>query len=230
MQCQHCGEELEPRMIDDPAARCPSCEQLLAEMPVDFQQIHSVGPQDLEAVSRVVETLQRSSPELFILPAVPQPLPTTALPGTHAGTRNTSPPPWAELLLQPAPALPTETNNTSLNWLFLGIGILGFACGGVLLILATALTRTDLWTIGFPLVLGGQGGIIFGLVGLLETQQQRAKRWQEVCREQRDQHEMLKQMVLLQSPETNYGERSEHTPAWQKQWRLLQQMRASRAA
>ncbi len=51
-----------------------------------------------------------------------------------------------------------------LTWLALLAGATGFACGGVLLGWSLATGRRELWNIGLPVALGGQIGLIVGLV------------------------------------------------------------------
>ena len=50
----------------------------------------------------------------------------------------------------------------------LALGLALFACGAVLLGWSFAAGRSDLWPIGLPLALGGQAGLIVGLVLQLE--------------------------------------------------------------
>ena len=53
------------------------------------------------------------------------------------------------------------------------LGVMAFVCGGVLLGWSVAAKRNDLWSLGLPLTLGGQAGLIIGLIlqldGLWQT-------------------------------------------------------------
>lgn len=51
-----------------------------------------------------------------------------------------------------------------LSWTSLSLGLMAFACGGVLLGWSVLSGRQDLWSIGMPIVLGGQVGLLVGLV------------------------------------------------------------------
>ena len=57
----------------------------------------------------------------------------------------------------------------SLAWASLSIGVMCFVCGGVLLAWSAITGRADLWSLGLPLTLAGQAGLIVGLVLQLET-------------------------------------------------------------
>jgi hypothetical protein len=56
-----------------------------------------------------------------------------------------------------------------LAWAALSLGVMCFVCGGVLLAWAAVAGRQDLWSLGLPLTLAGQAGLIVGLVLQLET-------------------------------------------------------------
>lgn len=64
-------------------------------------------------------------------------------------------------------ARPTEKSNFA-AWSLLSLGLATFVCGGVLLGWAFAADRGDLWSLGLPLTLAGQAGLILGLVMQLE--------------------------------------------------------------
>lgn len=65
------------------------------------------------------------------------------------------------------------------SWLLVALGLMAFACGGVLLGWSIYQGRDDLWRIGLPLVLGGQAALIFGVVlqldGLWQSNQETAR-------------------------------------------------------
>ncbi len=51
-----------------------------------------------------------------------------------------------------------------LSWAALSLGLMAFVCGGVLLGWSALSGRQDLWSIGMPIVLGGQVGLLVGLL------------------------------------------------------------------
>ena len=55
-----------------------------------------------------------------------------------------------------------------LPWMVLLIGIMAFACGGVLLGMSLVQGRDDLWSYGIPFTIGGQAAMLIGLVLLME--------------------------------------------------------------
>ncbi|QDU27369.1 hypothetical protein ETAA8_24560 [Anatilimnocola aggregata] len=57
----------------------------------------------------------------------------------------------------------------ALAWATLSVGVMCFVCGGVLLGWSAITGRQSLWSIGLPLTLFGQAGLILGLVLQLET-------------------------------------------------------------
>jgi len=51
-----------------------------------------------------------------------------------------------------------------LTWIALALGMTAFACGGMLLGWSLVAGRQELWTLGLPIALGGQIGLLVGLV------------------------------------------------------------------
>ena len=242
MYCRHCSEEIEPRLCDDPAARCSACDQMLADLPEGFRALSAgtTPAEDLAAVERVVAALQRRSPDLFVLPQRAAASPSNAInPPTPLVSSPLPPPPVAlspavqAMLMPTLPEMPAESSaGATMAWLVLGLGLATFACGGVLLVWAAFGGRHDLWSIGFPLTLAGQGAIIFGLVGLAETSRQRECKLQMVLREQREQLEIQQQWTMLNAqlqPTTSQAQ-DISSQQLRMQWELLRQMRATRAA
>ena len=56
-----------------------------------------------------------------------------------------------------------------LVWTALSLGLMTFVCGGVLLGWSLAASRSDLWNLGLPIMLGGQFGLLLGLLLQLEN-------------------------------------------------------------
>ena len=57
---------------------------------------------------------------------------------------------------------------SALAWLMTALGLMGFACGGVLLGWSFWTDRNDLWSMGLPITLAGQCGLVIGLLMQLE--------------------------------------------------------------
>jgi hypothetical protein len=58
----------------------------------------------------------------------------------------------------------TRRRPSVLAWAILSMGLMAFVCGGVLLGWAFIGKRNDLWSIGMPIALVGQFGLLLGLV------------------------------------------------------------------
>jgi hypothetical protein len=54
------------------------------------------------------------------------------------------------------------------GWCLLGLGLMAFTCGTCLLIGSWIEERSELWTLGVPIAIGGQIGLFMGLVLQLE--------------------------------------------------------------
>lgn len=63
-----------------------------------------------------------------------------------------------------AASRPSEGVLPLLSWTALSLGIMALVCGGILLGWSAVSGRQDLWSIGMPIVLGGQVGLLVGLV------------------------------------------------------------------
>jgi hypothetical protein len=72
-----------------------------------------------------------------------------------------------------SPVAPAVSESSSavqtIAWTIVAVGVAAFVCGGVLWIWSFAGDRPDLARIGLPLVLGGQAGLIIGLMLQLES-------------------------------------------------------------
>jgi hypothetical protein len=64
-----------------------------------------------------------------------------------------------------------------------------------MLVWSVVVGREDLWSLGIPLALGGQGAIIFGLVGLVEAATQRCKLAQASLEEYRQRLGILQSLA-----------------------------------
>lgn len=70
---------------------------------------------------------------------------------------------------------PAEKSGT-LAWACLSLGVMAFACGGVLIAWSLVAGRDDLWSVGLPLVVVGQGGLVIGLLLQLDGLWQSSKK------------------------------------------------------
>ena len=68
---------------------------------------------------------------------------------------------------QPSSSLAVKRSPVA-AWTSLSLGLMAFACGGVLLTWAYVSGRGELWNLGVPLVVAGQAGLLIGLVLQLE--------------------------------------------------------------
>jgi hypothetical protein len=117
------------------------------------------------------------------------------LPHRDATASSAASPALLTWSLQPLPALPTESpHEGALAWLFLTAGLIALACGGTMLVWSVPMGREDLWSLGLPLALGGQGAIIFGLIGLLEVASGRQKSLKTALDEHRQRLERLQNL------------------------------------
>ncbi len=64
----------------------------------------------------------------------------------------------------PAIAQTRRHKPSLVAWSILSLGLMAFLCGGVLLVWAFVGHRNDLWSLGMPLALVGQFGLLLGLV------------------------------------------------------------------
>ncbi len=63
-----------------------------------------------------------------------------------------------------ADASAKRTGLAALTWTVLALGVMAFACGGVLLAWSTISARQHLWTVGMPIGLAGQIVLLVGLI------------------------------------------------------------------
>lgn len=115
---------------------------------------------DLRSVERLLKALQTSPADPFVLPR--REVVRDESPACGGALQT-----WA---LQPLPGYPAmDRRDGFLAWLFISLGLMSFACGAAMLVWSVTEAREELWSYGIPLVLGGQGAVIFGLIGLAEN-------------------------------------------------------------
>lgn len=146
----------------------------------------AVNAGDLRSVERLLKSLKTTPVDPFVLPRREQ-LREEASSSVALRT-------WA---LQPLPSYPaSERRDGFLAWLFLSLGLMAFACGGAMLVWSVMTQREELWSYGIPLVLGGQGAVIFGLIGLNENASHRHKQAIVALDEHRQRLTMMQNLAL----------------------------------
>jgi hypothetical protein len=146
-------EGIEP--LDSLKTQTPLDQLLLPPMPQEDWQ--------LEAELRYVERLSaawRDAPPLKDSFALAGGEGQAEVAESHRGSRET---PSEDV------GSSTKPRFAGLAWAALSLGVMAFVCGGVLLGWSAIAGRQDLWSIGLPLALVGQAGLIVGLVLQLET-------------------------------------------------------------
>ena len=89
-------------------------------------------------------------------------------------------------------------------WTAVSIGLMFFACGAVLLVWSYFAVRSDLWTLGIPLVVVGQVGLLIGFMLQLESVSRHHRETAETLDELDDQLDDLRQATsLLNSANSN---------------------------
>jgi hypothetical protein len=84
-------------------------------------------------------------------------------------------------------------------WACLTAGLMAFVCGGVLVIWSFAADRADLWSLGLPLTLAGQVGLVLGLLLQLDGLSQSSRRTEETLTELDSQLGQLRGVTAMVS-------------------------------
>jgi hypothetical protein len=84
-------------------------------------------------------------------------------------------------------------------WACLTLGLMAFVCGGVLVIWSFAADRADLWSLGLPLTLSGQVGLVLGLLLQLDGLSQSSRRTEETLSELDSQLGQLRGVTAMVS-------------------------------
>ena len=141
---------------------------------------------DLRSVDRLLKALQTTPPDPFVMPRRES---VREEPQACSALQT-----WA---LQPLPSYPAvERRDGFLAWLFLSLGLMAFACGSAMLVWSVIEQREELWSYGIPLVLGGQGAVIFGMIGLAENAAHRHKQVAAALDEHRQRLTMMQNLAL----------------------------------
>lgn len=84
-------------------------------------------------------------------------------------------------------------------WACLTLGLMAFVCGGVLLAWSFLADRGDLWSLGLPLTLAGQVGLVLGLLLQLDGLSQSSRRTEQTLTELDGQLDELRGVTALVS-------------------------------
>ncbi|MBC7856216.1 MAG: hypothetical protein IAF94_22525 [Pirellulaceae bacterium] len=166
VRCAFCGEELEVRGQESEDRSQESVGSALRtdleEMP-DFEPVSSLPARpdledwDLEPQLRATERL---------LKGLRQTAPIENVMATH--TPHAQAPDWhvpvSPSTRQEKAVSQTAEKSGTLAWACLSLGVMALACGLVLIAWSLAGSRDDLWSIGLPLAVVGQGGLVIGLL------------------------------------------------------------------
>lgn len=141
--------------LDSLKTQTPLDQLLLPPMPQEDWQLEA----ELRYVERLAAAWRDTPPvaDSFALPVGEDQV------ATAEGNRGSRETPSGEV------SNTTKPRFAGLAWAALSLGVMAFVCGGVLLGWSAFAGRQDLWSIGLPLALVGQAGLIVGLVLQLET-------------------------------------------------------------
>ncbi|HUE72650.1 MAG TPA: hypothetical protein VMP01_17320 [Pirellulaceae bacterium] len=84
-------------------------------------------------------------------------------------------------------------------WACLTLGLMAFVCGGVLVGWSFVADRGDLWSLGLPLTLGGQVGLVLGLLLQLDGLSQSTRRTEQTLTDLDGQLGRLREVTALVS-------------------------------
>jgi len=92
---------------------------------------------------------------------------------------------------------PAEKSGT-LAWTCLSLGVMALACGGVLVACSLIGSRDDLWSVGMPLAVVGQAGLVIGLLLQLEGLWRTSKKTEETLSQLDDKlHDLAHTTTML---------------------------------
>jgi len=126
---------------------------------------------DVRAAERLVASLKHSAPRESVLHASHAQLPEWHVPAPVAA------PPSNPIAPKQQPAPPEKSG--ALAWACLSLGVMTLACGGVLIAWSLTADRADLWSLGLPLAVIGQAGLVIGLLLQLDGVWQSSKKTEQ---------------------------------------------------
>lgn len=112
----------------------------------------------LRAAERLLKGLRQEAPaeQVNAVHAAHQPVPDWHVPDAR--------PSETPQVRRPLDAPKLDEKSGTLAWTCLSLGVMALACGGVLVAWSLLASRDDLWSIGLPLAVIGQGGLVIGLL------------------------------------------------------------------
>ena len=189
VRCAFCGEDLEVRgqesgvtsqetvgsaRVSDyhfSTAKVTETEELADTQFKDIEPVSSLPPRpdltdweldpQLRAAERLLKGLRQAAPaeSVTAMHSAHAQAPTWHVPTSPAASPAESP----RLRQEPIPSAKGEKSGT-LAWACLSLGVMALACGGVLVGWSLLADRGDLWSLGLPLAVVGQGGLVIGLL------------------------------------------------------------------
>ncbi|MGI8982216.1 MAG: hypothetical protein ACR2FY_23535 [Pirellulaceae bacterium] len=185
VRCAFCGEELEVRgqesgeWSQESVGSAPGTD--LEEMP-NFEPVSVLPPRpdledwDLEpqlrATERLLKGLRQTAPAESVMATHTA---HAQAPAWHVPAASAEPPRARQEVVVPKRA----EKSSSLAWACLSLGVMALACGLVLIGWSLADSRDDLWSLGLPLAVVGQGGLVIGLLLQLNGLWQSSQRTDE---------------------------------------------------
>ena len=195
IRCAFCSEELEMR-VQESGGRDPklalsdgSDESNESEEAETIQQQERVSPlpprldledwelePQLRAAERLLKGLRQEAPaeQVSAVHAAHRPAPDWHVPAANI------PLPAEVAQARRQTNIPEQAEKSgTLAWTCLSLGVMALACGGVLIAWSLLGGRDDLWSIGLPLAVVGQGGLVIGLLLQLDGLWQTSKKTEE---------------------------------------------------
>jgi len=162
LRCGKCGGELLGQQVESRdrersasparanAAENAALEKLLRGAPLSDEDWALEA--ELRGVQRLLGSMKSGS--------------ALALHRPHAApaTWHSAPPPSSPEPSAAPPRVTPPLRGHTAAWAILSLGLATFACGAVLLAWSLVAQREDLWSVGMPLALIGQAGLVLGLV------------------------------------------------------------------
>lgn len=214
MWCKHCGQDV-PGVAREELGQfgCPRCSRTIA---VELKAAHAVGLAessdfglDLSAKPaaasnspaadlddwRLAEDLRQLRRMLHVATDAPRPVTPSHVPQAPALQ-----------FVRPADAAPRAKRRRSvIAWMVCWLGLAACACGVGLLVWSWIDGRPELWSLGMPIALGGQFGLLCGLVMQLDRiWYDNSQTVEKLGRVDQRLHE-LKQTTLLHAPTNPTG-------------------------
>ena len=204
VRCAFCGEDLEVRgqetgdssqetvgsaRVSDyhfSTERLTETEELADTQFKDIEPVSSFPPRpdltdweldpQLRAAERLLKGLRQAAPaeSVTAVHAAHAQAPTWHVPSAPAA----SPAEPSRARREPIASAKAEKSGT-LAWACLSLGVMALACGGVLVAWSLLSNRGDLWSLGLPLAVVGQGGLVIGLLLQLDGLWNSSKKTEE---------------------------------------------------